>query len=393
MIIGMYTIANLWDDYLAKTFVEAHPFLQASGRFRSINCARTLWDNGQVADERTFAQYRAPHAELLHPSLWGRVRGVLLRRVFQGGFQRFALELVRKENAALIHAHFGTTAAQLVPLFRRAGLPVVITFYGSDASSALQSPFWRKRYQEMFPHVSVLLVLCEAVKDRLAKLGCPREKILVWNLPAGVEKYPYRMRPQDSGVKFVTAARFIEKKGHPVLLKAFQEVAAKMPGSSLTLIGYGSGKTSIIEEINRLGLRERVQLIDTEAKGDFATLYNAELARHHVFVLPSTTAKNGDDEGGPSLTLVCAQAAGLPVIATRFPGAEITVQEGVSGFFVRDNDAADLAGKMLHAAAIPERWDELGRNGSAAAMEAFSESGQMQKLMAIYDDCIAKSRI
>ncbi|MDQ2624947.1 MAG: hypothetical protein M3Y20_07290, partial [Actinomycetota bacterium] len=41
---------------------------------------------------------------------------------------------LREADAALVHAHFGTSATQVLPIARRAGLPLVVTFHGYDVT-------------------------------------------------------------------------------------------------------------------------------------------------------------------------------------------------------------------------------------------------------------------
>lgn len=389
----MHTIAHIWDDYLSNSFVEVHPFLKGSTEYRSINIVQTLRDNGEKTDDATFYMQTGPMADILNPSFYRRVRNALSRRVRQKKFLRFSRDTLLHEKAALIHVHFGFTAGKIIPILRHLGLPSVVTFYGSDASAALRSSFWRARYVKMFPHISLLLVLCDAVKKRLVSLGCAPEKIIVWNLPAGVEKYPYNPRPRGTGLEFIMAARFTEKKGHSVLLKAFRKVRSQRPQARLTLIGYGNAKDQILGEIAELGIADFVRVIDTKMQGDFTKLYNEELKSKHIFVLPSTTAKNGDDEGGPSLTLVYAQAAGLPVITTHFPGSEITVKDHETGLFFQDDNVDDLTDKMLMLSNKPDAWDTYGKLGSDLAMQEFSEATQMKKLLSFYSALINHRKI
>ena len=388
----MRTIAHIWDDYIFNSFVEVHPFLKKQGEFRSINVAKNLWDNGELPDSFTYAMHKGPMRDLLSPPLCKRIQTTLRRRLFQGQFHKFCLHTLERERASLIHAHFGFTAAQIIPVLKDSKLPSIVTFYGSDASAALKSNFWRAQYKKMFPHLSAVLVLCEEVKERLISLGCERDKIIIWNLPAGVEKYPYSPRTKMETLEFIMAARFIEKKGHTVLLQAFQKLLKQKPESRLTLIGYGHAKAQIIAEIEALEIAKFVRVIDTNMQGDFNTLYNKELSSKHIFVLPTTKAKNGDDEGGPSLTLVYAQAAGLPVITTRFPGSEITVKDHETGLFFQDNNVEELTQQMLFLADRPELWDSYGKLGNQLAMQEFSEATQMKKLIELYKSLIqAKS--
>ena len=348
------------------------------------------------------------------PPLWFRVRGrlrrefaELMRRLARSsaatsiwaaapltlsGFNRFCVANARGFHGEIIHAHFGTTAVMALPFIRASGLPAVVSFYGVDGSASLRVPRWRDNFREMFGRMGRVLVLCDAVRDRLISIGCPPEKLTIWNLPAGIEQYPYRTRPSASGpVRFLIAARFVEKKGHKYLVEALDTIVRAGVDARLTMIGYGPLRLAIEQDISRRGLADRVSIVDTELAPTFRECFRTALDEHDIFVLPSTTGVNGDDEGGPALTMVCAQAAGLPAIATPFAGAERSLIDGVTGLLCRQDDAASLAERMLWLAERRECWASMGRAGSDYVHAHFSLDGQMAELLGIYRDVMGEA--
>ena len=228
------------------------------------------------------------------------------------------------------------------------------------------------------------------VRDRLVADGCPAGKIRLFNLPARIELYPYRERGTDGPVRFITAGRFVEKKGYDLLIPAFARLVQDGLNATLTAIGYGTLKGRIEEDIERLRLQDRVRLHDTGLSGNFHELFSSELENHDIFVLPSITAPNGDDEGGPSLCLVCAQAAGLPVVCTRFPGSEISVVEDVNGFYCEETEDS-LFDTMRRLANRPGDWTHMGGDGHQRVVEQFSEHTQNRILREIYAGLATKS--
>ncbi len=383
-------IAHVWDEYLVNSFVEVHPLLKKHGfDTDSITLARTVWDNGEVSDGTVFAQRRLPLDDLLHQGFFSRVVAYLERRYFTHDFICFSRSVLRGHQSELVHFHFGFTAAQYPSL--PDGRPFLVTFYGSDVSSALRSSFWTKRYKKVLPAAAGLLVLCEAAKSRLVALGCASERVYVWNLPAGVEKYPYAPPRLASGPpRILMTARFVEKKGHGLLLDALALLAQAGEDFSVTLLGYGSGKRAVENGIASRGLAGKVKVIDTAGRGDFAVLHLSVIREHDFFVLPSIEAANGDDEGGPALTMVCAQAAGLPVVCTKFPGAEITMREGETGFYVPEATPAALAAKIRELAMARDQWTRMGLAGSKLAFANFGEKEQVRKLVEIYGEVLGR---
>src|SRR5439155_4385985 len=141
------------------------------------------------------------------------------------------------------------------------------------------------------------------------------------------------------------------------------------------MIGYGPFRPAIEDDIRRRSLVDRVTIVDTELASSFSSLYRDALDSHDIFVLPSTTGVNGDDEGGPALTMICAQAAGLPVISTPFAGAERSVFDGVTGLLCRQDDVASLSERMQWLATHRDVWNTMGEAGSRHVRAHFSLEG------------------
>ena len=402
-------VIHVWDAYAPSLFDQVHPFLLSRPEHASLLLAAHLIENQSTILPHTCYMDSRPVNEDILPPPWVRARrrlrrefAELVRRVARSSaatsiwstaplalslFNRFCLAHAREFHGDLVHAHFGTTGVMALPFIRATGLPSVVTFYGVDGSASLRIQRWRENFGEMFARMDRVIVLCDAVRDRLLAIGCPARKLMVWNLPAGIEQYPYRPRSIAGGpVRFLIAARFVEKKGHRYLVDALERVVRAGIDARLTMIGYGPFRPAIEADVQRRGLADRVTIIDTQLASSFSATYRDALDAHDIFVLPSTTGVNGDDEGGPALTMVCAQAAGLPAISTPFAGAERSMIDKVTGWLCRQDDAASLADRMQWAAAHPETWNPVGKAASDHVRAQFSLDGQMTTLLGIYRD-------
>src|SRR5262249_25050578 len=115
---------------------------------------------------------------------------------------------------------------------------------------------------------------------------------------------------------------------------AFQTVATRHPLSRLILVGDGSERSALEEQVRRHGLADSVRLVGQ--RDDVAQW----LGIMDVFVLPSL----GE---GMSNALLEAMAVGLPVVATAVGGTPEIVDHGVSGLLVPAATPDALAGAML----------------------------------------------
>jgi len=366
------------NDYIYNQVVN-------NSRINSLLIAESLVRNGSPYNLTPFYYNKYSRFSFLN-RVNNELNDRILNKLYIKRFNTYARKVMEDNKISIMHAHFGSAGYKLIDLKKKLNMPLVVTFYGWDVSYCLKNPLWLSRFRPMFEAADRLIVLCDEVRERLLNLGCLADKVRVWNIGMDLDKFPYQKRVVTckDGVKLLTAARFVEKKGYPVLIKAVSILIKKGKRVYLTVLGYGPLKKSIERMVSEMGLKEVVTLIDTREVSDFDGLYSRILPEHDIFVLPSVVANDGDDEGGPALSLLCAQAAGLPVVATRFAGASRSIIDKETGIFVRDNDPRDLADKLDHLVSHPDTWNKLGEAGSDYARRNFSLNTQLKALDDIY---------
>lgn len=379
-------VLHIWRDYTPGLFDETHSLPSIDPDFESrLVCDRLILTGSAVATH-VYSAIQTGNDAFLNRSLVSR-----LKRRAASGFathraKSMARRLVRDWHPKIIHFHFGYAAAEATWFARnKHGAAGIVSFYGVDASACLKDERWIAKYRSILPQMDCILVLCNEVRDRLVSLGLDRSRICQWNLPAGIEKYQSLRRTKTgTTIRFLSAARFVEKKGQSLLLRAFQELLSRGVPARLTLLGYGPLHAMLLAERDRLGLGEHVRIINTELRSDFVEIYRRELADADVFVLPSIVARDGDDEGGPALTMVCAQATGLPAISTPFPGSEITLAPGESGLHCESGDVPSLCNAMANIAGDRQGRERMGLEGARLAKKHFSRDGQLKTLREFY---------
>ena len=146
-------------------------------------------------------------------------------------------------------------------------------------------------------------------------------------------------------LEIVFVGQAVERKGLPVLLRAFEALRDVVP-ARLTLVGAGA------QEISNLVMDDRG--IEALGKVDDATK-DAVLARAHVLAAPSL--------GGESFGMVLTEAfaAGTPVVASDIAGYGDVVRNGVDGLLFPRGDATALAETLRDLAVDHERRTEMAR--------------------------------
>src|SRR5206468_9582424 len=108
----------------------------------------------------------------------------------------------------------------------------------------------------------------------------------------------------------------------------------------------------------------------------------------HLFVHPSETSPNQDQEGVPN-SLLEAMATGLPVAATRHGGIPEAVEHGRTGLLVPEEDHVALANAMQEITHSPGLLNEMGLRARAAVADRFEQEAQVDLLESFYEEAIA----
>jgi glycosyltransferase involved in cell wall biosynthesis len=146
-------------------------------------------------------------------------------------------------------------------------------------------------------------------------------------------------------------------KGLGHLLSAWGQVLARWPHVRLWLAGDGPDRAGLKGQIEAMNLGGRVALV-----GVFDTV-DELFSAADLFVLPLL-------EGGGSLSLVEAMAAGLPIVAGDTPANRDVLCDGREGLLVPADDPGALCGAILR---LLEQHDLAARLGAAAQQRAAAE--------------------
>jgi glycosyltransferase involved in cell wall biosynthesis len=153
--------------------------------------------------------------------------------------------------------------------------------------------------------------------------------------------------------------RLTAAKDYPTLFRAAQRLCAGEPQVTFLCAGHGDLETALRQELTERKLLDRVRLLGL--REDIPRLLSAA----DVFCLSSRF------EGFPNV-IAEAMAAGLPVICTRFEGAQEVVQDGRTGLLVGVGDDEALARKVLELLADAGARERLGRSGREWVRENLS---------------------
>ena len=241
----------------------------------------------------------------------------------------------------------------------------------------------------MFHVADVVTTNCYFMSKQLQKLGCPLDKIHKLNYGLNPDEYPFRERTLKDGefVRILTVARLVEKKGLEYSIRAVNRVRAKNTELHYDIIGEGPLRSMLEALIHQLGMEDVVTLHGAK-EGSFVRQI---LNKAHIFMLNSVTATNGDLEGTP-VSLLEAQACGLPVVSSWHSGIPEVILDGESGFLLPECDVSAISDRLTYLVNNPDRWSEMGRKGRQNIEKQYDTCKLNHCLVDLYKEAIAKYR-
>jgi glycosyltransferase involved in cell wall biosynthesis len=172
----------------------------------------------------------------------------------------------------------------------------------------------------------------------------------------------------------------------PVTLRAFSTFLKQHPNATLTIAGEGPLLSELQKIARELGITDRVSFSGFISQEQLREIYY----RSHIFLHPSQTGRDGNQEGIPN-SMLEAMATGLPVFATEHGGIPEVIENGVSGLLVPERDDEALARAMFNAVQDPGLLSRIAHAGGNAVRKNFDLSTQAQRLEDIYLRMIART--
>lgn len=195
--------------------------------------------------------------------------------------------------------------------------------------------------------------------------------------PDAIRSLRRELELPDSGPVLVTVGRLHPIKGHRWLIPMIETLQRRWSGCRLLVVGEGSERKSLEEEIAAAGLEHSIRLLGH--RRDVRTL----LELCDVFVFPS----HDESMGYAALE---ATAAGVPVVCSDVGGLREIVEDGVNGYRVPPRDADALAAavaKLLE----DDRASRFGRRGAEIARARFDLRTSVERLGSLYESFAGSS--
>lgn len=296
---------------------------------------------------------------------------------------RFLSKFVESFRPHVVYAHHTAVNGYFAErLQHRFQLPYVVTDHDFDEIAQCRRWPARKRFFEPVAARAFRMVSVASRMEAEVKQLFPAARTCT--LANGTDPIPDELRanprPPELRGKLVlfSCGAFYERKGFPLLIEAFAQVAGKHPHAVLRIAGDGAERTRVEEAIRRFSLEGRVELLGFQPHQ--AVLQ--EMCWCDAFVLL------GWDE--PFATVFSeAMSAGKPVVCCNDGGITDVLGHGVHGLTVPPKDGAaavEALGRILSDTALRE---SLGRNARELFESSLRWDHNAAKMAAIFRSAAA----
>jgi len=304
-------------------------------------------------------------------------------------------EIITKEgNFDIIHAHDWLVAYAAKTLKVAYNTPMISTIHATEAgrNSGIHSDMqkyindteWMLTYES-----SEVIVNSNYMKSELQRLfGLPFEKINV--IPNGVNlnsfnnvyrDYDFRRRfAMDNEKIILFMGRLVYEKGIQNLIAAMPKVLEHYHDAKLVIAGKGGMIDELRNEVNALGISEKVYFAGYLNSTDVKKMYRCA----DISVFPSTYEPFG-------IVAIEAMLSGTPTVVSDIGGLNEIVEHGVTGMKSYAGNANSLADSILTLLFDHKLCDEITKNAKAKVKAEYNWSKITNDIHFVYQKAICET--
>jgi len=285
------------------------------------------------------------------------------------GVLRRAREVALAEGCDSVWFGAAAPLGLLAAPLRTAGVSrFVASTHGHEVGWAAL-PAARQVLRRIGSTVDVVTYLGNYTRRRLAPAFGRRARLE--RLPSGVDTDVFRPDAGGEEVRrrhdlsdrpvVVCVSRLVPRKGQDLLIKILPELARRVPGVALLVVGGGPDADRLRRLAEAGGQAASVVLTGSVPWPELPAHY----AAGDVFAMPCRTRRGGLEVEGLGIVYLEASATGLPVVAGSSGGAPDAVLEGETGYVVDGRSHTAALDALSGLFADRERAAGMGLAGRA----------------------------
>jgi glycosyltransferase involved in cell wall biosynthesis len=234
-------------------------------------------------------------------------------------------------------------------------------------------------------HADKVVAVSKKIVSRMKLAGIDSKKICLIENGVNLERFRNNISPgliKDSlrikkkTLIVGTVGALTEEKGHIYLLKAIPKVIQGFPEAIFLFVGDGRERKNLEKRTSYLNVKDSV--IFAGMRKDVPEI----LSTLNVFVLPSL------NEGFP-MALLEAQAAKVPVVATRVGAIPDVVEDRVTGMLIPPKDPQAIAEAIIMILSDKKLAAGIAKKGFERVRDNFSSEKMGSQYLSIYKELLS----
>jgi lipopolysaccharide heptosyltransferase II len=290
------------------------------------------------------------------------------------------VKIIQKEEIDIVHARSRVPAWIAYFACRRTARPLITTCHGYYSRHLFSYPMgWGK------------FVICPSqiiAKHMIEDFGVPQERIRLIPRSVDLERFRYRPPEKKKLEEFNVGmiARITPLKGHLDFIKAMAKVSRSIPRFKIWIVGdappsKGAYKEQVQVLVRRLGLWHCTEFLGNQRD------VQAILANLDLMVLATTTHE------AFGRVIIEAQAAGVPVVATRIGGVIDIIEDGKTGLLVPPSDPSGIAEAALRIFNDRQLARTLAENAYEKVKEKYTTDLLVKKTAQVYKEATGSFKV
>jgi glycosyltransferase involved in cell wall biosynthesis len=283
---------------------------------------------------------------------------------------------VRRKDIHHLHAPFANDGAKVARLAARfAGVTYSLTARAKELfHEAVKTDDLRRKLQDADGIITISDFHLDWLRKTFGPVAARAQRI--YN-GLDLEEFRYHS-PEDRPPVILAVGRLVEKKGFDDLIEACALLAERGCSFHCRIIGTGTLKAELEDQIERHDLRRQVVLVGMLPQGAvIKEMHNAA-----VLAAPCVISKDGDRDGLPNV-IQEALALGTPVVSTDVTGIPDVLRDGETGLMVPQHDPralADALARLLENPGLRVRLATKGRQLMEAEFDIRRNSERRRRI-------------
>ena len=284
------------------------------------------------------------------------------------------MAVILKERPDICHVHgTGIFSYHLFNALKKGGQRAVVTVHGLayiEKKKELGRKFSVKTLFQLYTQTKAekgllnladkVIVDTEYVAGVLADyhLRFPPDVTII---PQGINTRFFSLSCSESTKEVLSVGTFSRRKGHLLLIRAFEKTCDEVKDAHLTICGAMTDSVYFSEIETYLSLskhKDRITLVSGVSEKELDRLYE----KAHIFALHSQEESQG-------IVLTEAMAAGLPVVATRVGGIPYVVGHRCTGLLSEYGDVEAFSNSLTDLLKDDSLWNLMSRQCRSVAQD------------------------